>query len=80
MRFALPARLPDIDQFEIDLMHERGGLQGVLLSLPPGERGGHATKFAVNVRGERVERGFVTIGPVKKKLSCFRDFWLHEGA
>jgi hypothetical protein len=32
------------------------------------------------VRGERVERGFVTIGPVKKKLSCFRDFWLHEGA
>jgi hypothetical protein len=30
------------------------------------------------VRGESVERGFVTIGPVKKKLSCFRDFWFHE--
>ena len=78
MRFAFPARLPDIDQLKVDLVHKRGGLQGVLFSLAPGERGGHATKFPVNVGGERVERGFVTIRPVKKKLSCFRDFWLHE--
>ena len=78
MRFAFPARLPDIDQFKVDLMHEFGGLQPVLLSLAPGERGGHATKFPVNVRGERVERGFVTVGPVKKKLSCFRDFRVHK--
>ena len=77
MRFAFPARLTDIHQFQVDLVHKRGRLQRVLFSLSPCERGGHATKFPVNVRSKRVERSFVPIGPVKKKLSCFRDLWFH---
>ena len=64
MRFAFPARLADIDKFQVHLMHERSGLQRVLFSLAPDEGGGHAAKFPINVRGERLKRGVVAIGPV----------------
>jgi hypothetical protein len=47
MRFAFPARLGDIDQFQVDLVCQRGGLQRMLFALAPDEGAGHAAKFLV---------------------------------
>jgi len=52
MRFAFPARLADIDQFQVDLVHQRGGLQRMLFALAPDE-GAISCREAPGRRGVR---------------------------
>src|SRR5580704_3856296 len=77
VRFIFPVRFTDIDQFQVDLVDERGGLQRVLFALAPDEGSGHSAEFPVNPWGQRVKSGIVASDPIEKKLSRFRDIPLH---
>jgi len=75
---AFPSDVLNIDQFQVHLMDQRGGLEGVLLVLAVHEVEGEAAEFLVHARSERIERGRVAVCPGQKKLRSFRNSRVHE--
>jgi hypothetical protein len=63
--------LGDVDEFEVRLVHQRGGLQRVSGALVPQVVSCDAPQGAINVRRQPLQRVSVSLGPGAKQLRCF---------
>ena len=68
MRAVLPLHLPDIDELEVGLVDERGGLQGVSDALVAHLAPGDPAKLGVNRRNELLESHFVPVPPREEQF------------
>ena len=59
----LPVDLTLVNQPQVDLVNEGGGLQGMVGPLAPNLAGGNPVKFRVNERQQLIERGTVATTP-----------------
>jgi hypothetical protein len=50
----LPLGYPGVHQLQIGLVHQRGGLQAVILAFPAHIAARHAAQFLVYHRGESI--------------------------
>ena len=73
MRLAFQSHVLNVDQFQVDLMHQSRRLQDGLFALPLHEIHGQAVKFLINARRERIERRRIAAGPCEEKLRRIRD-------
>ena len=73
MRLAFQSHVLNVDQFQVDLMHQGRRLQDGLFALPIHEIYGQAVKFLVNARRERIERSRIAAGPCEQKLRRIGD-------
>jgi hypothetical protein len=78
MRLAFQSHVLNVDQFQIDLMHQGGRLQDWFFALPLHEIDGQAVEFLVDARRERIERGRIAAGPCEEKLRRIRDLRVHD--
>ena len=80
MRLAFQRHVLNLDQFQVDLMHQGRRLQDGFFALPLHEIYGQAVKFLVNARRERIERGRIAAGPCEEKLRRISDLRVsHSG-
>ena len=78
MRLAFLSHVLNVDQFQVHLMHQGGGLQDRFFALPQHEIDGQTVEFLVDARSKRIERLCIASCPGEKKLSCFRDLRVHD--
>ena len=72
MRAILPLHVTDIDELEVRLVDERGGLEGVPVSLVPHVAPGDAAKLRMDYRDELLESGFVSLPPCHEEVGDLR--------
>ena len=68
MRAVLPLHLPDIDELEVGLVDERGGLQRMSDALVAHLTPGDAAKLRVDNRNELLESVFVPVPPREEQV------------
>ena len=73
MRLALHGHALNIDQFQVNLMHQRRCLQNGLPALPFHEVNGKTMKLTINAWREQIKRGGIAPRPCKEKLCRIRD-------
>ena len=68
MRPALPAHLSLVNQSEVNLIRERGGLQRVAATLLPHVAVGQMAQLRVDQRDQLFERRLIALAPVDQQL------------
>jgi hypothetical protein len=78
MRLAFQSYVLNVDQFQVDPMHQSGGLQDWFSALPLHEIDRPGGGVPLDAGSERIERHCVAGCPGEKKLRCFRDLRVHD--
>ena len=63
MGAVLPLHLPDVNQPEVRLVHQSGGLQGVAHAFVAHVPAGQAAKLPVDQGHQLLERGLIALAP-----------------
>ena len=75
LRAILPAHFILIDEPEINLVHQGGGLQSVIRAFPAEETDRLPVEFLVDQRKQRLERARITASPGNQPPGYLSSVW-----